>query len=303
LIVKNLPKHLTEQRLKEHFQTKGGLVTDAKIMKKGDKSRLFGFVGFRTELEAEKAKKFFGGTFLDTSRLVVDFAKPQGDPELPRAWSKHSKGSSAYQALHGQDENGKAKVSEEERERKNEEIEKKKSRFREFLKVIGASKDNKQSWNDNFSAFMADEGSGLLHTSKVDGEKKSKRKAKEEDKAESKKPEEPEATNTVEDKDLIDEQRLYVMNLPFTITHDDLRERFGKYGEIQDIEVPLRKGTGGLGLGIAFIRYETIEGAVSAFAELDKTYYQGRKLHILPAQKKPPKPITEEMQASPENED
>ena len=94
--MKNLPKHLSEQRLKEHFSSKGGLVTDAKIMKKGDKSRLFGFVGFKSEAEAEAAKKYFHNTFLDTSRMVVDFAKPQGDPELPRAWSKHSKGSSAY---------------------------------------------------------------------------------------------------------------------------------------------------------------------------------------------------------------
>jgi multiple RNA-binding domain-containing protein 1 len=73
------------------------------------------------------------------------------------------------------------------------------------------------------------------------------------------------------------------MNLPFTITHDELRETFGHFGTIQEIEVPLRKGTGGQGLGIAFIKYDTVEGAVSAFAELDKTYYQGRKLHILPA--------------------
>lgn len=76
MIVKNLPKHLTEQRLKEHFGTKGGAVTDAKIMKKGDKSRMFGFVGFKSEADAEAAKKFFSGTFLDTSRMVVDFAKP-----------------------------------------------------------------------------------------------------------------------------------------------------------------------------------------------------------------------------------
>jgi len=81
------------------------------------------------------------------------------------------------------------------------------------------------------------------------------------------------------------------MNLPFTITHDELRETFGRFGTIQEIEVPLRKGTGGQGLGIAFIKYDTVEGAVSAFAELDKTYYQGRKLHILPAQPKPPKPV------------
>jgi RNA recognition motif-containing protein len=45
---------------------------------------------------------------------------------------------------------------------------------------------------------------------------------------------------------------------------------------------------GGVGTGFAFVRFEAIEGAISAFAALDKTYYQGRKLHILPAQKKPP---------------
>ena len=96
MIIKNLPKHLTEERLRTHFGTKG-TVTDAKIMKNGDKkSRLFGFVGYKTEGEATIAKKFFHGSFVDTSRIEVDFAKLQGDPELPRAWSKHSKGSSAY---------------------------------------------------------------------------------------------------------------------------------------------------------------------------------------------------------------
>lgn len=33
LIVKSLPKHVTEARLKQHFQQKGGVVTDVKIMK------------------------------------------------------------------------------------------------------------------------------------------------------------------------------------------------------------------------------------------------------------------------------
>jgi multiple RNA-binding domain-containing protein 1 len=78
------------------------------------------------------------------------------------------------------------------------------------------------------------------------------------------------------------------MNLPFIITHDELRELFSRYGEVEDIEIPLRRG--GTGFGFAFVRFATIEGAVTAFAELDKTYFQGRKLHILPAQAKPPKP-------------
>jgi hypothetical protein len=73
-------------------------------------------------------------------------------------------------------------MAEAEREKRAEEVEKKKERFRQFLKVIGAAKENKQSWNDNFAAFMADEGSGLLHTSKASTDNKKKRKAKEEEK-------------------------------------------------------------------------------------------------------------------------
>ena len=52
LIVKNLPKHLKEVDLQRHFQSNKDLditVTDAKIMLKNNRSRLFGFVGFKTE--------------------------------------------------------------------------------------------------------------------------------------------------------------------------------------------------------------------------------------------------------------
>ena len=104
-------------------------------------------------------------------------------------------------------------------------MEKKKDRFRNFLSVMGLTKDSKQSWNDNFAAFMADEGSGLLHTSKAEDDKK-KRKQKEAEK-EKKKEEVKEAKEAEDDdKEMIDEYRLYVMNLPFTISHEELRELF-----------------------------------------------------------------------------
>ena len=45
----------------------------------------------------------------------------------------------------------------------------------------------------------------------------------------------------------IDENRLYCMNLPFTITEEELRETFGQYGEIDEISIPKRRG--GLGTG------------------------------------------------------
>lgn len=42
------------------------------IMCRDGKSRQFGFVGFRTEEEAEEARKFFNKSFLDTCRIVCE---------------------------------------------------------------------------------------------------------------------------------------------------------------------------------------------------------------------------------------
>jgi hypothetical protein len=48
-------------------------------------------------------------------------------------------------------------------------------------------------------------------------------------------------------------------------------------------------------LGTSYITYKETEGAITAFASLDKTYFQGRKLHIFPSQKKPPPPPLPEL--------
>ena len=75
LIVKILPEYLTQQQLREHFESKdgpGGTLTDVKVVFKPDgTSRRFGFVGYKTEAEAEKAKKWFDRTFIHSSRINV----------------------------------------------------------------------------------------------------------------------------------------------------------------------------------------------------------------------------------------
>ena len=96
--------------------------------------------------------------------------------------------------------------------------------------------------------------------------------------------------------EFIDDKRLYVMNLSYQVTREELQELFGKYGEIADIEIPFRKGGRGTPLGIAFVKFSESEAAIGAFAELDKQFYQGRKLHIKPAEKKPPKPDVPEFE-------
>ncbi|KAK3020233.1 hypothetical protein RJ639_045469 [Escallonia herrerae] len=90
ICVKNLPKYVAEDRLREFFSQKGE-VTDAKLMRTTDgKSRQFGFVGFRSEREAEEALRFFNNSFLDTSKITCEIARRAGDPNIPRPWSRHT---------------------------------------------------------------------------------------------------------------------------------------------------------------------------------------------------------------------
>jgi multiple RNA-binding domain-containing protein 1 len=88
LIVKNLPAYLTQERLREHFESKegpGGTLTDVKVLQKSDgTSRRFGFIGYKTEAEAQKAQKWFNRTFLDSSRLTVAIVDGAKDAPVPR---------------------------------------------------------------------------------------------------------------------------------------------------------------------------------------------------------------------------
>ncbi|KAJ9530616.1 hypothetical protein QJQ45_014764, partial [Haematococcus lacustris] len=96
LCIKNIPKYLSEAQLKQHFAAKGD-VTDVKIMRTRDGvSRQLAFIGYSTEEQAAAAAKYFHKTFIDATRIEVEFARKYQDPALARPWSKHSAGSSAH---------------------------------------------------------------------------------------------------------------------------------------------------------------------------------------------------------------
>ena len=83
------------------------------------------------------------------------------------------------------------------------------------------------------------------------------------------------------------------MNLSYQANKEELTEVFAKFGSITDIEFPFRKNGKGMPLGIGFISFDTSEAKISAFTEMEKKFFQGRKLFIKPAEKKPPAPEPE----------
>uniref|UniRef100_A0A8C6A999 RNA binding motif protein 19 n=1 Tax=Marmota marmota marmota TaxID=9994 RepID=A0A8C6A999_MARMA len=84
------PRRMKEERFRQLF-TAFGTLTDCSLkFTKDGKFRKFGFIGFKSEEEAQTALNHFNKSFIDTSRITVEFCKSFGDPTKPRAWSKHA---------------------------------------------------------------------------------------------------------------------------------------------------------------------------------------------------------------------
>lgn len=94
LIVKNLPNGMKEERFRQLFAAFGTLTDCSLKFTKDGKFRKFGFIGFKSEEEAQAALNHFHRSFIDTTRITVEFCKSFGDPSKPRAWSKHAQKSS-----------------------------------------------------------------------------------------------------------------------------------------------------------------------------------------------------------------
>ncbi|KFY15582.1 hypothetical protein V492_01875 [Pseudogymnoascus sp. VKM F-4246] len=85
--------------------------------------------------------------------------------------------------------------------------------------------------------------------------------------------------------------RLFVRNLPYTATEDELRVHFEKYGTLEEIHLPL--DASGASKGFVLVQYEDHAAAAEAFHNVDGEPFQGRLLHILPAAAKRDKKLDE----------
>lgn len=79
--------------------------------------------------------------------------------------------------------------------------------------------------------------------------------------------------------------RLFLRNILYTSTEQDFRKLFDPFGELEEVHVALDTRTG-QSKGFAYVLFKDPTNAVEAYIELDKQIFQGRLLHILPAEAK-----------------
>ena len=81
-------------------------------------------------------------------------------------------------------------------------------------------------------------------------------------------------------------KKLYVGNLPFSATEDELRELFERHGTVDSVKVITDRETG-RPRGFAFVEMSEASAVTDAIRALDGTQLGGRALKVNEAQDKP----------------
>jgi|GEM_PF-1418667 len=265
LCVKNVPKYADEKRVRAFFSSNGCHVTDAKVLKTSSGiSRQIAFVGFKTESDSEKALKYFDKAFFDTCKMAVSFALPYGDKRIGKTWSKHAKVLPEPEKRPREDD----QTGDESKPKK----EKRDQKLAEFLSIM-QPRNQSQFWSND------------------DGFKKPGEESDSEDEekpAVDKAPiTAPPARTNVDGKvappmEIAAESgRLFIRNLSYETTEDDLNLYFAVFGPVSEVHIPLDETKRSRGFG--YVLFMVPEHAVRALPETDGHIFQGRLLHVMPA--------------------
>ncbi|KAJ3532006.1 hypothetical protein NMY22_g7921 [Coprinellus aureogranulatus] len=319
LIVKNLPPYCTPDRLKQHFQQKGapvGTITDAKVSFKPDgTSRRFGFIGYKTPQEAARAQEWFNKTFIDSARLDVKVVEEKGHEPAPRPNKRARTGPSPSELTDSKSKPTTPAEPAKGNRQLDQFMEVMQPRTKkgpswandaataepvipEPAPLPAPTKeptgDEDVAMEDATEEIPAAEPISDMDwlkqrmSSNVDKvvEEKAFEQSDDEDDTKDRQME-VEQPKVEERKDPVKEtilqtSRLFVRNLTFSCTEEELSEHFRPFGQITQVHIPVDLNTK-QGKGLAYVTFATPAEAVAAYEALDKSPFQGRLLHILGA--------------------
>ncbi|MBD2295640.1 RNA-binding protein [Anabaena sphaerica FACHB-251] len=72
---------------------------------------------------------------------------------------------------------------------------------------------------------------------------------------------------------------IYVGNLSYQVTDEDLKQAFAEYGKVKSVQLPTDRETG-RPRGFAFVEMETEEQETAAIEALDGAEWMGRDLKV-----------------------
>ncbi|KAF3907641.1 Nucleolin [Arthrobotrys entomopaga] len=84
---------------------------------------------------------------------------------------------------------------------------------------------------------------------------------------------------------ITDTGRLFIRNLTYSVTESELEELFSQFGDLEEVHLPVDTKKHAP-KGFAYIQFASPPSAITAFEALDQSIFQGRNLHILPAEAK-----------------
>lgn len=79
---------------------------------------------------------------------------------------------------------------------------------------------------------------------------------------------------------------IYVGNLPYSITSEEISETFTEYGTVKNVSIPIDRETQRV-RGFAFVEMSSDAEEETAIAELDGAEWQGRQLRVSKARPRP----------------
>ncbi|KKP61735.1 MAG: hypothetical protein UR56_C0008G0039 [Candidatus Roizmanbacteria bacterium GW2011_GWC2_34_23] len=75
----------------------------------------------------------------------------------------------------------------------------------------------------------------------------------------------------------MDNKKLYVGNLPWTLTNDSLKEMFAQFGEVTEAII-ITDRMSGRSKGFGFVTFATEEAAAAATQQMHEKEFEGRKI-------------------------
>jgi len=290
LCIKGLPASVNDNGLRKFLQERlpDATLTDCRVLQNAKgRSRRMAFLGFGSAPQAQQAVEQLHQTYCQSSKLIVEYAllpKQRGGGE-------------------------KSKTSKEQISRdtkKDEETRKKEKRKQEFLDILNTSKGTKKIWANDDDDENKNEPELQEEESDDDEEEEPAQPSTEPPKSDLDflKSKQVETTDLEKDKttlaaaeddakqaenddknDSIVLNRLFLRNLPFTTTEDDIQAAFSPFGTILDCHLPVDDQHRPKGFG--FVTLTKPHEAQAALQALDGSDFHGRLLHILPARRAP----------------